>query len=66
MAYHFGNMPQVIRNLIESLYKDGKIKYIFCTSTLLEGINMPTQNLFILDNKKHKSVLKPIDFWTYV
>lgn len=63
VAYHFGNMPQVIRNLIESLYKDGKIKYIFCTSTLLEGINMPTQNLFILDNKKHKSVLKPIDFW---
>ena len=63
VAYHFGNMPQLIRNLIEDLYKNGDIKYIFCTSTLLEGVNMPTQNLFILDNKKHRSELKSIDFW---
>ncbi len=63
VAYHFGNMPQLIRNLIEDLYKRGDIKYMFCTSTLLEGVNMPTQNLFILDNRKSKKNLKPIDFW---
>lgn len=63
VAYHFGNMPQLIRNLIEDLYKKGEIKYIFCTSTLLEGVNMPTQNLFILDNRKSTGVLKSIDFW---
>ena len=60
IAYHFGNMPQLIRNLIEDLYREGHLKYIFCTSTLLEGVNMPTQNLFILDDKKAKKVLKPI------
>lgn len=63
VAYHFGNMPQLIRNLIEDLYRHGHLNYIFCTSTLLEGVNMPTQNLFILDDKKAKKVLKPIDFW---
>ncbi len=63
VAYHFGNTPQLIRNLIEDLYRDGHLSYIFCTSTLLEGVNMPTQNLFILDDKKVKKVLKPIDFW---
>lgn len=63
VAYHFGNMPQLMRNLIEDLYKNGDIRYVFCTSTLLEGINMPTQNLFILDNRKHRSELKSIDFW---
>lgn len=63
VAYHFGNMPQLIRNLIENLYKKGDVQYLFCTSTLLEGVNMPTQNLFILDNRKHKSGLKTIDFW---
>lgn len=63
VAYHFGNMPQLIRNLVEDLYKNGDIKYVFCTSTLLEGVNMPTQNLFILDNRKHLSELKSIDFW---
>lgn len=63
VAYHFGNMPQLIRNLIEKLYRNGDIRYVFCTSTLLEGVNMPTQNLFILDNKQGLKVLKPIDFW---
>ncbi len=63
VSYHFGNMPQLIRNLIEELYKKGEIRYMFCTSTLLEGVNMPTQNLFILDNKKSKKHLQPIDFW---
>jgi len=63
VAYHFGNMPQLMRNLIEDLYKNGDIRYVFCTSTLLEGVNMPTQNLFILDNRKHRSELKSIDFW---
>ena len=58
IAYHFGNMPQLIRNLIEDLYRDGHLKYIFCTSTLLEGVNMPTQNLFILDDKKAKKIWK--------
>lgn len=63
VAYHFGNMPQMIRNLIEKLYRNGDIRYVFCTSTLLEGVNMPTQNLFILNNKKGSKDLKPIDFW---
>ena len=63
IAYHFGNMPQLIRNLIEKLYRHGDIKYVFCTSTLLEGVNMPTQNLFILDNRQGLRVLKSIDFW---
>lgn len=63
VAFHFGNMPQLIRNLVEDLYQQGEIKFVFCTSTLLEGINMPTQNLFILNNKKSTKALKPIDFW---
>ena len=63
VAYHFGNMPQLIRNLIEDLYQKGEIRFVFCTSTLLEGVNMPTQNLFIVNNKKSKKTLKPIDFW---
>lgn len=63
VAFHFGNMPQLIRSLVEDLYKQGEIKFIFCTSTLLEGVNMPTQNLFILNNLKSTKQLKPIDFW---
>lgn len=64
IAYHYGRLPQLIRNLIEELYQKEEIRYVFCTSTLLEGVNMPTQNIFIIDNRSgSRTVLSQIDFW---
>jgi Superfamily II helicase len=63
VAYHFGNLPYIVRNKIEELFKKGIIKYLFCTSTLLEGVNLPAKNIFILSNKKGKSKMEKIDFW---
>ncbi|UGV41417.1 DEAD/DEAH box helicase [Methanococcoides orientis] len=63
IAYHFGSLPQLVRNIVENLYRDGHIKYLFCTSTLLEGVNLPTKNVFILVNKNGRSQFTDIDFW---
>jgi replicative superfamily II helicase len=63
IAYHFGNIPQIVRNIIEELFREGAIKYLFCTSTLLEGVNLPAKNVLILNNKKSRSIFEPIDFW---
>lgn len=64
IAYHYGRLPQLIRNLIEELYQKEEIRYVFCTSTLLEGVNMPTQNIFIIDNRSGtRTTLSQIDFW---
>lgn len=63
IGYHFGNMPQVVRNIIEDLFREGALKYVFCTSTLLEGVNLPAKNVIILSNKKSLSKFEPIDFW---
>lgn len=63
IAYHYGKLPQLIRNSVEELYQNGDVTNVFCTSTLLEGVNMPTQNIFILDNKNGRPELEPIDFW---
>lgn len=63
VAYHHGKLPQLIRNLVEDLYKNEDIRNVFCTSTLLEGVNMPTKNLFILNNKNGIGKLEEIDFW---
>ena len=63
VAYHFGNLPQIIRNKVEALFKDREIGYVFCTSTLLEGVNMPAKNVFILNNKNGRNDFQPIDFW---
>ncbi len=63
VAYHFGNLPQIIRNKVEALFKEREIAYVFCTSTLLEGVNMPAKNVFILNNKNGRNDFEPIDFW---
>lgn len=65
IAYHFGNLPQIIRTKVETLFKNknNNINYVFCTSTLLEGVNMPAKNVFILNNKNGSHQFKPIDFW---
>jgi superfamily II DNA or RNA helicase len=63
IAYHFGGLPQRIREKIEQLFQKKKIKNIFCTSTLLEGVNLPAKNIFILSNAIGLTKLSKIDFW---
>lgn len=63
VAFHFGRLPQRIRERVESLYNDGKINQLFCTSTMLEGVNLPAKNIFILNNKIGLSSFTKIDFW---
>lgn len=47
VAFHYGPLPSSVRVMIESLVKDSEIKYISCTSTLAEGVNLPAKNLFL-------------------
>ena len=47
VAYHVAYLPSSVKEKIEKLYRKGTIKTIFCTSTLLEGVNFPADNLFI-------------------
>lgn len=61
VAYHIGALPAEIRAQIEGLIRKGIIKYCFCTSTLLEGVNVPVDNLFIFDNKKARSKMSITD-----
>lgn len=63
IAYHFGGLPQQIREMIEVLFQKKKIRNIFCTSTLLEGVNLPAKNIFILSNAIGLSKFSKIDFW---
>lgn len=62
IAYHIGYLPSSIRQRIEDLFKDGKITMLFCTSTLIEGVNLPADNLFVTDFKNGTKHMKPVDF----
>ena len=62
IAYHIAYLPQAVRKRIEALYKEGIIKVIFCTSTLLKGVNLPATNLFVTSHKNGRSVLSEVNF----
>lgn len=62
VAYHIGYIPNSIRKHIENLYKEKTINTIYCTSTLLEGVNLPADNLFINVKDKAKIISNEIDF----
>lgn len=62
VAYHIGYLPATIRIRIEDLFKRGFIRTMFCTSTLIEGVNLPADNLFITSYKNGLSNMKPVDF----
>lgn len=62
VAYHIGYLPANIRMRLEDYYREGLIKTLFCTSTLLEGVNLPAENLFITSYKKGRSSFSEVDF----
>jgi hypothetical protein len=64
VAFHYGNMPLLVREAVEKLFRDGDVRYLVCTSTLLEGVNLPCQNLFVRAPRKgNKVLMSASDFW---
>lgn len=57
-----GYLPPAIRERIEGLFREGKISTLFCTSTLLEGVNLPADNLVITTNKIGRAGMTAVDF----
>lgn len=47
VAFHYGNMPSIVRSGVERLFKEGKIRYLCSTSTLLQGVNLPAKHIVI-------------------
>lgn len=63
VAYHHGKMPMHIRAAIEYAVQEKLIDDIACTTTLMQGVNLPVQNIVIrtpfLKIKKDKNGEKP-------
>lgn len=47
VAFHYGPLPSSLRVMIENLVKEDQVKFVACTSTLAEGVNLPAKNLFL-------------------
>lgn len=63
IIYHHGSVPDAIRIYIENLYKKyDAVRYVITSSTLLSGVNLPAERMFILDNKRGRSNLSHDSF----
>lgn len=63
VIYHHGSVPDIVKLYIEHLYSTlPEIKYVVSSSTLLEGVNIPAEKLFLLECAKGTSNLTASQF----
>jgi hypothetical protein len=64
VGFHYGRLPSLVRKSIEDAFSDGLLQYLVTTSTLLYGVNLPAQNLFLHNPQKGTNQpLSSNDFW---
>jgi superfamily II DNA/RNA helicase len=64
VAFHYGNMPSLLRLEIERMFRSGKIRFLVCTSTLIEGVNLSCRTIVVRGPRKGKGhPMEPHDFW---
>lgn len=64
VAFHYGNMPSLIRSEIERLFRSGKIRFLVCTSTLIEGVNLSCRTIVLRGPRKGIGhPMEAHDFW---
>lgn len=66
IVFHYSTMPREIKEKIEELFSNETIpvSYLCCTSTLLEGMNLPAKNVFIhKPTKGSGNKMGKFDFW---
>ncbi len=62
VAIHDGSLQKHIGASIIKYFNEGKLNCIFCTSTIIEGVNTSAKNVILFDEKKGG---KDIDFFDY-
>lgn len=58
---HHGKLPKYIQQEILEQFNAGTFNILFCTSTIVEGVNTDAQNMIILNSSKGLKKLTPFD-----
>lgn len=63
IGVHDGSLPKHITSSIIKYFNECKINYLFCTSTIIEGVNTSAKNIIFYDKTKGNN--KKIDYFDY-
>ena len=62
IGLHHGRLPRSLAQFAVRMFNQDKLRFLICTSTLIEGVNTKAKNVIILDNVIAK---KKYDFFTF-
>jgi len=62
IGLHDGALQKHITSSVINYFNDGKLKYLFCTSTIIEGVNTSAKNVIYYDATKGT---KDLDYFDY-
>lgn len=62
IGIHHGRLPRAIAQYVVRSFNEGKLRYLICTSTLIEGVNTKAKNVIIFDNQIAR---QKIDYFTF-
>ena len=62
VGIHHGRVPRALAHLNVKLFNEGKLRFLVCTSSLIEGVNTVAKNVIIYEGKIARSRL---DFFTF-
>lgn len=62
VGIHHGRIPRALAQYAVRKFNEGSIRFLACTSTLIEGVNTKAKNIVVFDNKIDR---KRIDLFTF-
>lgn len=51
---HHGDIPQETREILETLLRQGDVRFVICTNTLAEGVNLPIRTLVLYSVQRRR------------
>lgn len=62
IGIHDGALQKHITSSIIDYFNNGQLKYLFCTSTIIEGVNTSAKNVIYFDKKKGPNKIDSFDY----
>ncbi|MEO3677421.1 DEAD/DEAH box helicase [Rheinheimera sp. FR7-31] len=62
IGLHFGALPRALQQYTIDQFNTGKLRFLLCTSTIIEGVNTVAKNVVIYDNRDG---IRSIDKFTH-
>ncbi|MEE4790540.1 DEAD/DEAH box helicase [Pseudomonas alliivorans] len=66
VGFHHAGLPDIARMEIEELYTNNHIKNLVCTSTLIQGVNLPADKLIVINPKVGATALTQFEFMNLI